>query len=290
MAEAKKRLGRGLEALLAIEPQEGEGVLEVPVNDIDPNPFQPRRVFDQQSLEELAASIREVGVVQPVILRRTGLRYQIVAGERRWRAARQAGLKAIPAVVRDLSDPEAMEFALIENIQRQDLNPIEEARAYQSLMTSRGLTQEAVALRVGKSRPLVANALRLLGLDTEVQRWVEEGRLTAGHARAIAALEDPNLQREAGRRAIGQGLNVRQMEAVVKGLCRKPKDDRRTRARSGSAQGPEVRAITEDLQRRLGTRVRVKDSGNRGVVEIEYYGTEDLCRIYELIAGPSHGA
>lgn len=290
MVEAKKRLGRGLDALFSIEPQEGEGMSDVFVDDIDPNPFQPRRVFDQQGLDELAASIREVGIVQPVLLRRTGLRYQIVAGERRWRAARQAGLKAIPAVVRELADLEAMEFALIENIQRQDLNPIEEARAYQALMTSRGMTQEEVALRVGKSRPLVANALRLLSLDDEVQRWVEEGRLSAGHARAIAALDSAGLQKEAGRRVIDQGLNVRQAEAVAKGLSRKPAADRHARARSMPAPDHEAMALVEGLQRRLGTRVRVKDSNGRGVIEIEYYGIEDLGRLYELIAGPLHGA
>lgn len=290
MVEAKKRLGRGLDALLSMEPLEGEGVSEVSLDDIDPNPFQPRRVFDQQGIEELAASIREVGIVQPVILRRAGLRFQIVAGERRWRAARQAGLKSVPAVVRDLSDADTMELALIENIQRQNLNPIEEARAYQTLMTSRGMTQEEVARRVGKSRPLVANALRLLSLDAEVQRWVEEGRLTAGHARAIAALESSSLQREAGRRVIDQGLNVRQAEGVVKGLSRKKPKSPRGRLRSVSAHAPEVAAMIEGLQRRLGTRVRVKASGDRGVLEIDYYGPEDLGRLYELIAGPLQGA
>lgn len=290
MAEAKKRLGRGLEALLSVEPREGEGVSEVSVDEIDPNPLQPRRVFDQEGLDELVASIREVGIVQPVILRRAGTRYQIVAGERRWRAARQAGLKAIPAVIRDLSDPETMEIALIENIQRQDLNPIEEARAYHALMTSREMTQEEVALRVGKSRPVVANALRLLNLDSEVQRWVEDGLLTAGHARAIAALESPSLQKDVGRRVIDQGLNVRQAESFVKGISRMSGQDRRPRASAVTAQSAEVTAILEGLQGRLGTRVRMRQSGDRGIVEIEYYGADDLTRLYELIVGPLHGA
>lgn len=290
MVEARKRLGRGLDALLSVEPQEGEGVTEVSIEDIDPNPFQPRRVFDQDGLDELAASIREVGIVQPIILRKVGLRYQIVAGERRWRAARQAGLKAVPAVLRELSDPETMEIALIENIQRQDLNPMEEARAYQTLMNARNMTQEEVAIRVGRSRPMVTNALRLLQLDAEVQRWVEEGRLTAGHARAIAGLDSPGMQKEAGRRVIDQGLNVRQAETLAKGLARESPEARRSRASRGAAQAPELLAIAEGLQRRLGTRVRVKEAGDRGVLEIEYYSPDDLARLYELIAGPIHGA
>lgn len=285
MVEAKKRLGRGLDALLAFEPQEGEAVTEVALDEIDPNPFQPRRSFDRQGIEDLAASIREVGIVQPVILRRAGIRYQIVAGERRWRAARQAGLKSIPAVVRSLTDQEAMELALIENIQRQDLNPIEEARAYQALMNARGMTQEEVAVRVGKSRPVVANALRLLSLDEEVQRLVEEGRLTAGHARAIAALGSAGSQREAARQIIDRGLNVRQAESLVKALVRGRGRARHGAGRTDAAQRAEFSTLIEGLQRHLGTRVRIRDAGKKGVIEIEYYGSEDLMRLYDAILG-----
>lgn len=282
----KKRLGRGLDALLSTEVQDGEGVVEIPVGELEPNPYQPRRDFDPERLEELAASVREHGVIQPIIVRRVGLRHQIVAGERRWRAAQLAGRRSVPCVVREFSDADTMQVALIENIQRQDLNPIEEARAFQILMSELGLTQEEVALRVGKSRPAVTNALRLLGLDSQVQEWVAEGRLSAGHARAIAGIESLPIQREAARQVIERGLNVRQAEALVKGAAggttRRPA---RGSAEDGAAGDPWSESIARQLQTRLGTRVHVRHHAGKGLLEIEFYGNDDLGRLFELIVG-----
>ncbi len=280
----RKRLGRGLDALISVEPRAGEGVVELPVDEIVPNRFQPRQDFDAESLEELAASIREHGVVQPIIVRRAGVNYEIVAGERRWRAARLAGRKSIAAVVRELSDGEAAMVALIENVQREDLNPIEEARAYRCLMEQFGLTQEEVALRVGKSRPAIANALRLLSLDETVQKWIAEGKLSAGHARALASLNSPAAQREVGRRVVEGGLNVRQTEALVRRRGKPSGEGKRGKvAETGLAQ-----ALAQELQRRLGTRVRILQTrGGKGRVEIEFSGKEELERVYDVIMGAS---
>lgn len=283
MADAKRRLGRGLEALISAEAVEGEGVSTVAVGDIEPNPYQPRREFSQSKLEELAASIKEHGVVQPIIVRRAGSRYQLVAGERRWRAAGLAGLTDIPAVVRELTDEETMEVALIENIQRQDLNPIEEARAYLALMEARGLTQEGVALRVGKSRPVVANTVRLLTLEPQVQRWIEIGKLTAGHARALAGMDDPAHQREVAQRIIEGEMSVREAELLVRTrMPQKRKGGGKPRSLERS-HDPDLLTMAEGLQRYLGTRVRVKQAQEKGLLEIDFYGGDDLERLYELI-------
>lgn len=284
----KKRLGRGLDALLSTEVQDGEGVVDLPVGELEPNPYQPRRDFDPAKLEELAASVREHGVIQPIIVRRVGMRHQIVAGERRWRAAQLAGRTSVPCVIREFSDADTMQVALIENIQRQDLNPIEEARAFQILMTELGLTQEEVALRVGKSRPAVSNALRLLGLDAQVQEWVAEGRLSAGHARAIAGIESPAIQREAARQVIERGLNVRQAEVLAKGAtAATPRRSPRLSGEGASSRGsdPWSESIARQLQARLGTRVHVRRQAEKGLLEIEFYGDDDLGRLFELIVG-----
>ncbi len=281
----RKRLGRGLDALLSTEVQDGEGVIEVAVDELEPNPYQPRRDFDFSKLEELASSIQEHGVIQPIIVRRVGIRYQIVAGERRWRAAQMVGRRSVPCVVREFSDSDTMQVALIENIQRQDLNPIEEARAYQALMSELGLTQEEVALRVGKSRPAVTNALRLLNLDSQVQEWVAEGKLSAGHARAVAGIDSRASQREVARKAIDRGLNVRQTEALAKGVqngARRPRGE----GKSEPAQADSwAVGVAKQLQARLGTRVHVRSQGNKGILEIEYYSPEDLERLFEVIVG-----
>lgn len=293
MADTRRRLGRGLDALLAAEPQEGERVQEVALDEVEPNPHQPRRAFPEDKLEELAASIREHGVVQPILVRQHGDRYQIIAGERRWRAARMAGLRAIPVVVRDMSDAQMMEVALVENLQRQDLNPMEEARAYQTLMDRLGLTQEELAVRLGKSRPAIANALRLLQLDREVQELVEQGKLSMGHARAVAGLESAGAQREVARRIVDGGLSVREAEALVKRWqapaaagARAAQAGRGAKEagawQSGDGLGA---AVAQGLQDRLGARVRVRGAGGKGLIEIEFYGPEDLERIYEIIAG-----
>lgn len=280
----KKGLGRGLDALLArAEPNADEVVRQVPLAEIEPNPFQPRRVFDEDKLAELAASIRERGVVQPIVVRPLGEGYQLVAGERRWRAAALAGLPAVPAVVREVSDREALELALVENIQRQDLNPMEEARAYLALQETLGLTQEQLAARLGKSRPAVANTMRLLGLDGQVQRLVEEGRLSMGHGRALAALEGARRQREAGRRIVDEGLNVRQAEALVKRLASGISVSG-SKAREKD-EDPLLQAVAAGLRERLATPVHLRGTARRGTIEIAYFGLEDVERLYEVITG-----
>lgn len=286
MSKGKHGLGRGLEALLpGLDVQEGERVTDIPVDQVEPNPFQPRRVFDEEKLSELAESIREHGVLQPVIVRSVGERFQLVAGERRWRAARLAGLKTLPGVVREMSDAAMMEVALVENIQRQDLNPLEEARAYRTLIDKIGLTQETLAARLGKSRPAVANALRLLQLDREVQGWVESGRLSMGHARALLAIEDPAQQRLIGQRVAQQGLNVRQAEEAVRKAVSggRPGPKRGRGALVG--RSPELAAAEEGLRLALGARVHIRHGQRRGTLEIEYFGSADLERIYEIITG-----
>lgn len=286
MNKARRGLGRGLEALLpALEIREGERVADLPIDQIDPNPYQPRKVFDEDKIGELAASIREHGVLQPIIVRPREGRYQLVAGERRWRAAREAGLTLIPGVIRDFSDTELMEIALIENIQRQDLNPMEEARAYKALMDNAGLTQETLAARLGKSRPAVANMLRLLHLDAEVQAYVESGRLSMGHARALLAISSQLQQRQIGQRIIKEGLNVRQAEEAVRKLTSPGRALAKRPRPAGAASSPDLAAIEEGLRLALGARVRISHGRRRGIIQIEYYGAEDLERIYEIITG-----
>jgi ParB family chromosome partitioning protein len=279
---AKRGLGRGLEALLPdLEARPGDAVRRIPCDRIDPNPHQPRREIDEEKLEELAASIRQHGVLQPVILRGAGERYQLVAGERRWRAAVRAGLDVVPGVVRDFDDAEMMEVALIENLQREDLNPLEEARAYQALIDGFGLSQEEVAQRLGRSRPAITNALRLLGLEPEIQAGVAQGRLTAGHARALLAAPDRATRLRLAERVVGEGLSVREVERLVR--------SRRQRTRGGVRQRPGgLSEIEERLREALGTRVRVRPGRRKGVIEIEYFGGDDLERLVELLAGPFH--
>lgn len=288
MNAVRKGLGRGLGALLPVEPREGEAVGDLNLDEIEPNPFQPRRVFDEEKLRELATSVREHGVLQPLIVRRRGAGYQIVAGERRWRAARLAGLKAVPAVVRDVSDEDLLEVALVENVQREDLNPIELARGYEALIDQLGLTHEELALRLGKSRAVIGNHLRLLSLDGDVQAWLEQGKLSMGHARAIAVLDSAVVQREVARRAIEREMSVREIEA----LARRRGEDAGAKVRETVRPRPEPALATfeEGLKERLGTRVRIRPGKSRGMVEIEYYGDEDLERIYRLITGRSPDA
>ncbi len=272
----RKGLGRGLEALLpdlALEAR--EGVREIPVDEIRPRPGQPRRTFREESLQELAASMREHGVVQPLIVRKVaGGGYELVAGERRWRAARLAGMKTVPAIVRPLSDAQALEVSLIENLQREDLNPLEEAEAYRQLMEIVGLTQEQLAERVGKSRSHIANMLRLLSLPDEVKEYVSRGTLSMGHARALLSLPSAAAQIALARKVARQGLSVRQVEAAVKGRGRRP----------SRSEEPELRHIEDRLRMALGTQVRVVQGRKRGKIEIMYYSPEDLERLLELLA------
>jgi ParB family chromosome partitioning protein len=288
MAETRRGLGRGLSALLdeagaaAVSgeaPPPQAGVREIPIEHIRRNPDQPRRDFPDADIEELAASIRENGVLQPILLRPhpDGTEWQIVAGERRWRAAQRAGLREVPAVVRELDDLATLEIAIIENVQRADLNAIEEAGGYKALIDRFGRTQDAVAQAVGKSRSHVANLLRLLALPDAVQAELRAGRLSAGHARAIAAAPDPEALAQA---VIGRGLNVRETEA----LARKAQggDAARPRAKPGAvAKDADTRALEDDLSDVLGLTVEILDRGGAGELRVAYSTLEqldDLCR------------
>lgn len=278
---SKKGLGRGLESLIPVETiQDGERVEMLAIADIEPNRYQPRRDFDQEKLQELADSIRVHGVVQPIIVRPAEPGYELIAGERRWRAAQMAGLSEMPAVVRSLSDGEAMEIALIENIQRQDLNPIEEARAFQRLIAEFGLTQEEVSKRVARSRPQVTNTLRLLQLSPEIQEYVSRGTLTMGHARAMLSL---NLEQQTAlaARVIKEGLSVRQVEESVKRQQEAMESTPAVR-RNPTSPAP-FRRWENQLKQRLSTQVRITHSGKKGRIEVEFTTQDDLERILEIL-------
>ena len=279
----RKALGRGLGALLGSEQtvSVGQEAAEIPVDLIDPSSQQPRTRFDEEALERLAVSIKEHGVVQPILVRRRGDRYELIAGERRWRAAQKAGLRSIPVVVKDVADSDLLEIALTENIQREDLNPIEEAQAYQKLIESVGLTQEALASRFGRDRSYITNYLRLLKLPDDIQRLVEEGRLSTGHARTVLGLPDTDQQRRAARQVIEKGLSVRATEALVKKFL----SDRPTRKAGSTASDPNVRAAETKLRRVLGTQVRIVQGATNGPgrIEIAFFNNMDLDRIYSTM-------
>ncbi len=286
MSLQKKGLGRGLSALLPSAPQPApEGAVdrsnfEVDVDRISPSPFQPRRLFDEAKIEELASSIRHQGIVQPLVVRPKGGQFELIAGERRWRAAIRAGLKQVPVVVREASDHEALQLALVENLQREDLNPIEEAAGYRRLQQEFNWNQEEMAERLGKSRPAIANAMRLLSLPPEVQQEVASGNLAAGQARALLGLSTQTLIVSACREVIAKGLSTRETEKLVRHLTLG-----RRRRRPVPLVDPDLRAMVENLQRALGTRVRLlpKPRSARGKIEIEYYSFEDLDRIVHTI-------
>jgi ParB family chromosome partitioning protein len=281
MAMVQRRLGRGLDFLLSggAEADAAE-VAQIDLLRIRPNPFQPRREFRAEELEELAASIREHGVLQPIIVRPAGEEFEIVAGERRARACQRLGLATIPALVRTASDTQMLELALIENIQRADLNAIEEARAYQSYIQRLDLTQEQAAQRLGRSRPTVANMLRLLDLPPDVQELVSRGTISMGHARALLGLGDAETQRAFARRIESERLSVREVESLVK---------RKAEPAPTEAAPVLVDAHLKDIERQLAehlaTRVSIRDRGGRGRLVIDYYSTADLGRVVELIAG-----
>jgi ParB family chromosome partitioning protein len=275
-----------LGALLSAERAStfGDDQYDVEVELIDASPLQPRTHFDQASLEQLAQSIDAHGVVQPVVLRPKNGRYELVAGERRWRAAKIAGLSRIPAVVRDIEDKDLLELALIENIQREDLNPIEEAQAYRKLIETVGLTQESLADRVGRDRSYITNYLRLLRLPADIQRLLAEGKLSTGHARTLLGLEQIDEQRRIARRIIERGLSVRETEALVRRLT-EGGASRKVRGQGPSTSDPNVRAAEEKLRRRLSTQVRIAHdaSGAGGKIEIAFYNSADLGRVFELL-------
>mgnify|MGYP005786960747 CR=1 FL=1 len=287
----ERGLGKGLGALLgdaALQSQEG-GSLSLPISQVEPGVKQPRKRFDEDSLHDLADSIRTHGVIQPLTVRRLSSGYyQIIAGERRWRAAKLAGLREIPAVIIEADDRKVMELGLIENLQREDLNPIEEANGYHVLIDEYGMTQEEVAQRVGKSRPAVANALRLLALPDPVHQLLEEGKLSAGHARAILAAPTGELQKKLAQKVIAEDLSVRQTEALAKRLAAGEKEP------PSPSPGPDLsiylRAAEKDLAARFGRKVHIVNGKKKGKVELEYYNPEDLNALLELLEQlPSDG-
>ncbi len=282
----KRGLGRGLGALIPNAPEpraesaQDSSPREVAVERITPSPFQPRRGLDEAKLDELAASIRNQGVIQPLVVRPQGDGFELIAGERRWRAAMRAGLNRVPVVIRNASDNEALQLALVENLQREDLNPIEEASGYRRLQEEFHWSQEEMAEKVGKSRPAIANALRLLTLPTEVQQEVSAGKLPAGQARALLGLHTEPLIISASREVIAKGLSTRDTEKMVRYLLMG-----RKRRRTLPLLDPDLKSIVENLQRSLGTRVRLlpKARSTKGKIEIEYYTAADLERIIQII-------
>ena len=279
---ARQSLGRGLSALLGEDKPTDEPISELDIDLIRPNPEQPRTRFTESALDELAQSIAANGVVQPILVRKSGDGYEIVAGERRWRAAQRAGLRKMPVAVKEVSDDKLLELALIENIQRQELNPIEEASAYRKLIDTLGLTQDAVATRVGKDRTLIATSLRLLKLPGDIQTLVEEGKLSAGHGRALLLSDDPAVQRRVARAVIEKGLSVRETERTVK---KSDQPRRRSILNTPAKKDPNYEAAETKLRRRLGTAVSIipNPTGSGGRLQIEYYNEEDLDRIYQTI-------
>lgn len=273
----RRGLGRGLGALIPGAPASALPADNVPhsadVDSISPNPFQPRETFDEGTIEELAASIREKGLLQPLVVRRTEHGLQLIAGERRFRAARRAGLTKVPVIVRDASDSEALELALIENLQRENLNPIEEARAYQRLAEEFGLSQEDIARRVGKSRSAVTNSIRLLLLPAEIIAQLESGQLSAGHARSLLGLDTAQAQAAAARDVVAKRLSVRDTERLVRERARPPAPD------------VEQRGVEADLGRALGTRVRLRHNRDgSGRILIEYYSLDELNGLIERLS------
>jgi ParB family chromosome partitioning protein len=280
-------LGRGLGALLPSSPQPGESTpnavyREIPVESITANPRQPREHFDEQALAELAASIREVGLLQPVVVREAAGGYQLVVGERRWRAGQLAGLTAIPAIVRGTGDEEMLREALLENLQREQLNPLEEAAAYRQMLSDFGTTHEELAQRLGKSRSQVSNTLRLLGLPPAVQRRVAAGVLSAGHARALLGLDDPAAQERLAERIVAEGLSVRAVEELV-AVGERPRPERAAPERA--TVPAEAQALADRLADRLETKVRLQPGRRRGRLIVEYGSLDDLYRISRAIFG-----
>jgi ParB family chromosome partitioning protein len=289
----RKALGKGLRSLIPEAPTRrateqrgpsahtaGSGLVDLDIDRIVPNLRQPRQGFDEQALEDLAQSLKRDGVLQPVIVRKSNDGFELIAGERRWRAAQRAGLLKIPAIVRDVADDRVLELALVENLQREELNPLEEAHAYQTLLDELGLTQLEIANRVGKQRATVANALRILNLPPEAQQMVRDGQLTAGHAKALAALANTQAQIDLAKRIVSDGLSVRQVEALVArgGAPRTARSVRREVTRD-----PNVVAAEESLQKAVGTKVRIQQGRKGGRIELHFYSDEEMERVYQLI-------
>ena len=276
----RKALGRGFSALFpdTVTEEEDRGLFYCPIESISPNPHQSRQSFGESELAELAQSIKEKGVIQPILVTKTKDGFQLIAGERRWRAAQKAGLDKIPALIRDVSPAEALQIALIENIQRQDLNPIEEAAAYQELLQEFNFTQEALSARIGKNRTTIANFLRLLKLPDDVQRDIIDGRLSAGHARVLVSIDSPSTQRKIRDLVIKRSLSVRQTEALAKRFLasRRPEAIR-------DAIDSYLESLVNNLQDSLGTKVAIERKGKKGRIIIEFYSDDELGRLVERL-------
>lgn len=277
----KKGLGRGLDALIpSLDIQDDDKVVEIPLTQLRPNPYQPRKTFDDKGISELAASIKEHGVITPIIVREVLKGYEIIAGERRWRASQLSNLATIPAVVRKFTDQQVMEIALIENLQREDLNAMEIALAYQSLIDTFSLTQEELSVKVGKSRSHIANFLRLLQLPEEVKQYVSRGTLSMGHARAIVGLKDHELMKEVAARTIKNEWSVRELEDYIQKL---EQPEKKTKRNKQQKTDPYIRQLEEALRNQYRTKVSIKHNKNKGKIELLYYSREDLERLLELL-------
>jgi len=285
MATKRMALGKGLGALL---PEFGQGepktLLYCGIEEIVPNRSQPRKHFDESRLQELAESIKEKGILEPLIVRRIEQGYELIVGERRWRAAQRAGLKEVPVLVKEAEGREALELSLIENLQRENLNPVEEAQAFKRLTEEFNVSQGELATRLGKDRTTITNALRLLKLPLEVRNQLLQNRITSGHARAILSLETKEKQKELCSRIIQKGLSVREAEAIAKRWSEKPKKKGPSDRRRGELES-QLNSLQDSLREYLGTKVRITPNGKRGKIEIEYYSNEDLGRIIETILG-----
>lgn len=284
----RKALGKGLAALLPDEPAKGgTQLLDVGLERIDPNPDQPRQNMDETKLGELAQSMTEHGIVQPILARRVGSRFQIVAGERRWRAAQRAGLKSVPVIVRDVEDRQVLEIALVENIQREELNPIEEAGAYRRLVGELGYSQEQVAERVGKDRSTVANLLRLLRLPRRVRQLIEEQKLSPGHARPLLVLATAEMQTEIAEHIVTKGLSVREVERRVKAATKPPSTKPKEQV------DPNTQEASRQMEQALGTAVRIRRQGAKGAkgrIEIDFHSESELHRLYQAVISGSRAA
>lgn len=285
--------GKGLEALIntkimdySSEQREGEGILEIDINKIEPNRNQPRRYFDEESLLELAESLKNYGVIQPIVVKKVEDYYELIAGERRFRAAKIAGLTKLPAIIKDLDKMAAFEVALVENLQRKDLNPIEEAESFHKLQTEFQLSQEEIAKKVGKSRSAVTNSMRLLNLDSRVINFVRENKLSGGHARTLLPITDGEIQFELAEKIIEEGLSVRMVESIVKKLQeekKQPKENKEEQKVQFNTTA--YRSIENDLKSLFATKVKVSSQKNKGKIEIEYYSDDDLDRILGMFKG-----
>lgn len=274
----KKRLGKGFEALFSESPKmslsSGKTLLSLGIDEIRANPYQPRQHFDDEKLQELAQSIREHGVAQPLIVRKMDTHYELIAGERRWRAAKLAGLDQVPVLIKEVSDSESLELAIIENVQREDLNPLEEAVSYRQLMREFGYTQEKLAEKIGKSRPVIANGLRLLDLPEFVQQALREKKISSGHARALLSIKNPEELKETFQKMLESGLNVREVEAISK------------KSKNEKSPLPEISHLNDyahQLSSQFGTKVLIHGSENSGSIKIEYFSRDDLERLLELL-------